>query len=97
VDHEWRAEDRPLPAASSDPLEAGRNRYDSSTWRRIYDSFAWKWVVGPIAYGAIVALAYAVIFDRSITAGVVFGAFMTLFVLARLILHQRQQNRAESG
>jgi hypothetical protein len=53
--------------------------------------------VGPIAYGAIVALAYAVIFDRSITAGVVFGAFMTLFVLARLILHQRQQNRAESG
>jgi hypothetical protein len=96
VNHERRAEDDPLSAASRDPLEAGRNRYDSATWRRVYDSFVWRWVVGPIAFGACVAGFVVLTFDNSIAYGLTFGAFMTLFVIARLILDERRRNRADS-
>jgi hypothetical protein len=64
---------------------------------RFHDSLVWKWVVGPAAYGAIVAVAYAVIFDEAIAAGLAFGAFMALVVLARVIIVERRRGPADMG
>lgn len=64
---------------------------------RFHDSFVWRWVGGPVAYGAIVAMAYAVIFDEAIAAGLAFGAFMALVVLARVIIVERRRGPADSG
>jgi hypothetical protein len=97
VNQERRAEDGPLPTASRDPLEAGRKRYDSATWRRIYDSFVWRWVVGPLVYGASVAAFVVLIFDESIAYGLTFGAFVTLFVVARTAFYEQRRNRTDGG
>jgi hypothetical protein len=97
VDQERRADDEPLPTASRDPLEAGRNRYDSATWRRIYDSLVWRWVVGPLVYGASVAAFVVLIFDESIAYGLIFGAFVTMFVVARTAFYEQRRNRTDGG
>jgi hypothetical protein len=86
-----------LPRDARDPFEAGRNRYNSATWRRIYDSFVWRWVVGPIAYGAAVAAFAVFLTDTSMAGGLAFGAFMTLFVVTRNTLHERRRHRTNSG
>jgi hypothetical protein len=62
----------------------------------MYDSFVWTYVVGPIVYCTVVAAVWVVIFGNSIAEGIVFGAFMTLFVVATTTLHERRRNRTDS-
>jgi hypothetical protein len=82
---------------SRDRLEAGRSRYDSPIWRRVYDSLVWRWVVGPIAYGALVAAAAVVVLGQSVPGGLGFGALMTIFVIGTSATHDRRRRRADSG
>jgi hypothetical protein len=87
----------PLPRGAPDPLEAGRNRYNSATWRRIYDSFVWRWVVGPIAFGAAVAALVIFTGGTSTAGGLALGACMTLAVVTQHTLYKRRRQRTDSG
>jgi hypothetical protein len=47
---------------------------DSDIWRRVYDSVARRWVVGPLVYIVAVAAFAVVGFDASVASGLAFGA-----------------------
>jgi len=65
-----------------DRVEAGQAGYDSGSWRRIYDSAAWRWVVGPLVYGAAAAAVSVGVFGNDLAEGIAFAIVMVVFVLA---------------
>jgi hypothetical protein len=57
-------------------------------WRRLYDSFAWRWIVGPIAYAVVVSALMVVVVGQRPAAAIAFAATMAL-VLVIQALRQR--------
>jgi hypothetical protein len=86
-----------VPRDSREPLEAGRNRYDTATWRRISDSFVWRWVVGPIVYGTLVAALAVLGVDGGLIAAFVAGTLVAYVILAVRTRDERRRNRVDIG
>ena len=58
-------------------------------WRRLYDSFAWRWIVGPVAYAIVVSALMVVVVGQKPAAGIAFAVTMALILVIQASRHRR--------